>query len=104
MYLYGQTAGASPAGGLGMLVPMVIIFAIMYFLMIRPQQKKQKQLQKMVNELNSGDKVVTAGGIYGKVKRVMDDRVELEISNNTHMFVAKSSISGLLDADTTEKK
>lgn len=104
MYLFGQTAGASQPSMFSAMIPMIVIFAIMYFLLIMPQRKKQKQLQKMISELKSGDKVITAGGIYGKVKRVMDDRVEIEVSSNTNMLVAKSSVSGLVDTETPKEK
>lgn len=86
----------SPGGGGGMggfLIPMVLIFAIMYFLIFRPQAKKQKQLQAMINELKKGDKVVTAGGIHGTIAGVkekektfivrIDEKVKIEVSRSS---------------------
>lgn len=85
---------ADPAagGGSSMLIMMVLIFAVMYFLMIRPQQKRQKELNKFRSELKKGDKVVTAGGIYGTVKDVKDGYVSLEVDNNVSIKVDKGMI------------
>ena len=85
-----ETTGAG--GSWQLIVMMVAIFAIMYFLMIRPQQKKQKELQKFRNSIQKGDKVVTIGGIYGSVDEVADTYVMMRIDTNVHIKVAKSSI------------
>lgn len=71
---------------------IVLIFGIMYFLMIRPQQKRQKELNKFRSQLQNGAKVVTAGGIYGTVKEVNDDSVLVEIDNGVKIRVAKSMV------------
>lgn len=92
--------GAAPTGGLGellggstgMIVMMVLLFAIMYFFMIRPQQKKQKQLQEARNAIKVGDKVVTAGGIHGKVKEVEDTYFIIEIAEGTKIKIEKASV------------
>jgi len=90
------TLQAQPAqqggGGLSLIIMMVAIFAIMYFLMIRPQQKKQKELQRFRNELKKGDKVVTIGGIYGTVEEIAEHHVMMRVDINVHIRVAKSSI------------
>lgn len=90
------TLQAQPAqqggGGLSLIIMMVAIFAIMYFLMIRPQQKKQKELQRFRNELKKGDKVVTIGGIYGTVEEIAEHHVMMIVDTNVHIRVAKSSI------------
>ena len=76
-----QTAGAaSSLGGLGQILPIVLIFGIMYFLMIRPQQKKLKAHKAMVAALRRGDQVVTQGGIIGKVAKVKDEGGEVEVT------------------------
>ncbi len=89
-------AQAAPAqqggGGLSLIIMMVAIFAIMYFLMIRPQQKKQKELQRFRNELKKGDKVVTIGGIYGTVEDIFDTHIMMRIDTNVRIRVAKNSI------------
>ncbi len=76
---YAQAAGAG--GAFTSFVPLILIFAIMYFLLIRPQQKKVKEHQKMVTNLRRGDQVVTAGGLIGKVSKVKEDNeIEVEIA------------------------
>lgn len=92
-----QTGGeAAPGlfggGGTSMIIMMVALFAIMYFFMIRPQQKKQKALQEARNSIKVGDKVVTAGGIHGKVKEVGDTSFVLEIAENVRIKVEKASV------------
>ena len=75
-------------------VPLILIFAIMYLLLIRPQQKKAKEHQAMVAALRRGDQVVTAGGIMGKVSKVKDEReVELEIAAGVHVRVVRNTIT-----------
>jgi preprotein translocase subunit YajC len=88
-----QSAGAGAGtGNWSFLVMMGLIFVVMYFFMIRPQQKKQKELVKFRNSLAKGDKVITAGGIYGKIVEVSDNYVFVEIDSNVKIKVDKSSI------------
>ena len=86
----------------GQLVPLILIFAIMYFLLIRPQQKKVKEHKAMVESLKRGDKVVTSGGITGRVERLIDnDKVEVEIAENVKVEIVKSTgIQSLINANT----
>jgi preprotein translocase subunit YajC len=94
-----QTAPATPAapGGLQMLAqlaPLILMFAAMYFLLIAPQRKKQKEHEKMLTQLQPGDEVVTAGGIYGTITSVKDDRFVIRIGeNNAKVEVGKGFIS-----------
>ncbi|MDG1473110.1 preprotein translocase subunit YajC [Pseudosulfitobacter sp. SM2401] len=79
---------------IGQFLPLILIFAIMYFLLIRPQQKKMKDHQAMVAALRRGDKVVTAGGLIGKVVKVMDDgEVEVEVADGVKVRVVQATIS-----------
>lgn len=88
-----QAQGTTPAGGgSSFLIMMVVVFAIMYFLMIRPQQKRQKELRNWRDTIAKGQKVITAGGIYGTVKEVKDNYVLLEIDNNVSIRVDKSML------------
>jgi preprotein translocase subunit YajC len=81
-------------GALGQFLPLILIFAIMYFLLIRPQQKKVKEHQAMVAAVRRGDQVVTQGGLIGKVSKVKDDNeVEVEIADGVKVRVVKSTIS-----------
>ncbi|MCT4577688.1 preprotein translocase subunit YajC [Donghicola sp.] len=78
-------------------VPLILIFAIMYFLLIRPQQKKMKEHQNMVSNLRRGDQVVTQGGVIGKVSKVKDDNeVEVEIAENVKVRVVKATVTQVL--------
>jgi preprotein translocase subunit YajC len=92
---YAQTAGAAGAGSMiGSFAPLVLIFAIMYFLLIRPQQKKVNEHKAMVNALRRGDQVVTGGGILAKVTKVGDDDVvEVEIAEGVKIKVKKATIT-----------
>jgi preprotein translocase subunit YajC len=93
---YAQAAGASgDAGGLAafvQLAPLILIFVAFYFLMIRPQQRRMKALQASVAAVKKGDSVVTAGGLIGKVTRVEDTIVEVEIAANTRVRVVKATL------------
>jgi len=94
---YAQAAGGA-ASAFTSFVPLILIFAIMYFLLIRPQQKKVKEHQKMVAALRRGDQVVTAGGLIGKVSKVKDDgEVEVELSEGVKVRVVRSTIAQVLN-------
>lgn len=81
----------------GQFVPLILIFGIMYFLLIRPQQKKMKEHQAMVAGLRRGDLVVTQGGIIGKVSKLKDDNeIEIEIAENTRVRVVRATIAQVL--------
>lgn len=93
-------AAAAPGGAsaLASFVPLILIFGIMYFLMIRPQQKKMKEHRAMVEALRRGDQVVTQGGIVGKVSKVQEDgMVEVEIAEGVRVKVVKHTISQVLN-------
>lgn len=77
-------------------LPMILLFGAMYFLMIAPQRKKQKAHEKMLSELKSGDEVVTAGGIYGVITSVRDDRFTIRIGDATKVEVGKGFVSSLV--------
>ena len=81
------------------LLPMVLIFAIFYFFLIRPQVRKQKEVEKMILELKKGDKVIAAGGIHAIVHKIEDDIITLEIAENTKIKVSKSSITEVVSKD-----
>ncbi|WP_116131843.1 preprotein translocase subunit YajC [Tropicimonas sp. IMCC34043] len=95
---YAQAAGgAGGAGAIMQFLPLILIFAIMYFLLIRPQQKKVKQHQKMVSELRRGDQIVTQGGIIGKVSKVRDEgELEVEIAEGVKVRIVRSTVAQVL--------
>ena len=87
----------------GMVIFLVAIFAIMYFLMIRPRQKQQKQQEEMMSELRVGEKVIIAGGIYGQIERLGEDTVILKVESGATMKVARSSILGKEEVEESSK-
>ncbi|HEX8606291.1 MAG TPA: preprotein translocase subunit YajC [Pseudoduganella sp.] len=100
---YAQTAGAADAGLMGNLstfVPLILMFVVMYFLMIRPQQKRAKEQKSMMDALAKGDEVVTVGGILGRVSRVTEAYVTVEVAPNTESVVQKASVTTLLPKGT----
>jgi preprotein translocase subunit YajC len=105
-FFFAQQAPApGPAGGGGnMFVFMGLMFVAMYFLMIAPQRKKQKEHQKMLDGLNSGDEIVTSGGIYGEITNKKDDRFVIRIADNTKIEVGKGFIHALVKKAGEEKK
>jgi preprotein translocase subunit YajC len=94
---FAQATGATPMGSTDMLIqfaPFVVIFVIMYFLILRPQQTRAKQQRQMVQAAKRGDVVVTAGGLIGKVTKSVDDsEVELELAPNVRVRLARSGIA-----------
>jgi preprotein translocase subunit YajC len=94
----------SGSGGIAQFIPLILIFVIFYFFLIRPQQKKIKNHKLMVSALKRGDDIVTAGGIVGKVERLIgDDRIEIIISDNTTVEVVQSTIQSVLIKRDTKK-
>lgn len=95
---YAQAAGAAAGPGLfESLMPLLLIFVVFYFLLIRPQQKKMKQHKEMLNTIRRGDKVVTGGGIIGTVTKVVSDgELQVEIADGVKVRVDRSMVSGLL--------
>jgi len=91
--------------GIGQFIPLILIFVIFYFFLIRPQQKKVKEHKLMVENLKRGDKVITSGGIVGSIERVIDnDKVEVVISENVKVEIIKSTGIQALVSNTEPKK
>ena len=93
----GQAAENSTTSTVYMIGFLVVIFALFYFVMIRPQRKRQKQQQEMVQALQKGDKVITAGGIFGTIDSVREDSVVIKVESGTMLRVAKGSVMVLKD-------
>ena len=93
------------SSGIGQFIPLILIFVIFYFFLIRPQQKKVKEHKAMVDGLKKGDKVVTSGGITGTITRVIDnDKVEVEITDNVIVEVVRGSgIQSLMNTQEVKK-
>ncbi len=97
-----QAAGGGAGFGLVNLLPLILIFVIMYFLLIRPQQKRAKEHREMVANLVRGDMVVTQGGVIGKITQVKkDNEVIVEVADDVHIRVVRSTIAQLKTADKT---
>ena len=90
--------------GFAQFIPLILIFVIFYFFLIRPQQKKVKEHKLMVAALKRGDEVITSGGIIGRVERILgNDKVDIVISDNVTVQVVQSTIQGLVSQPTTKK-
>ena len=90
--------------GFAQFIPLILIFVIFYFFLIRPQQKKVKEHKLMVAALKRGDEVVTSGGIVGTIERVLgDDKIDISISENVTVQVVQSTIQSLLNKPNTKK-
>ena len=98
-YAMGGNPGGAAGGtesGLGFILPMIVIFVIFYFLLIRPQQKKQKELKAMIDNLAYGDTVITSGGIHGKITGLTDTIATLEIADKVRIKVSRSAIGAII--------
>lgn len=91
---YAAEAAPAAGGGFGAFIPLILIFVVFYFLLIRPQQKKAKEHQQFLANLKKGDTVVTSGGLYGTVTGLNDTVVTLEIADNVRVKVARSYVLG----------
>lgn len=98
MHIYLFQGGA---GGFGFLLPMILVFGVFYLLLIRPQQRKQRQLQATIAELKAGDKVVTTGGIVGKITEVRETSFLIRSADKTILEIARTAVAGV---DTEEQK
>ncbi len=90
------TAAADPFGGMSSILFMLVAFGVMWFVMIRPQMKRQKEHKAMIDALAKGDEVVTAGGVVGRVSRLADAFVHVEVANNTEIQVQRTAIVQVL--------
>ncbi|RED38895.1 MULTISPECIES: preprotein translocase subunit YajC [Paenibacillus] len=100
-------AGATGSGGgglVGLILPLVLMFAIFYFLLIRPQQKKQKTRTSMLSALKKGDKVVTIGGLHGTIMEITDDIVVLRVNDVTKLTFDRGSISHAVSSSSGESE
>ena len=93
---------ASQGGPLGFFLPMIVIFVAFYFLLIRPQQKRQKAHTELVSALTTGDEVLTAGGVLGKVTAVSEHYATLEIAENVEVKIQRSTVSAVVPKGTID--
>ena len=97
---YAQAAGGGTGGSLISFLPIILMFVVLYFLMIRPQMKRQKEQKAMIDALGKGDEVITAGGILGKITKAGDAYVTIEIADGTDVVIQKASVTMLLPKGT----
>ena len=90
---YAQSADAASGSAFFQFIPLILILGVFWFLIIRPQQKKQKEQQRMVDSLRKGDKIVTNGGIFGTIVKVGDDRLTLEIASKIQIQLERHQVS-----------
>ena len=106
VYAMGSGGGGGSGGqggSFGALVPLVLMFAIFYFLLIRPQQKKAKQQREMLSSIKKGDRVVSSGGLHGVVTGLTEDMVTMEIAPKVRVKVSRGSIAGLIPKQESPK-
>ncbi len=95
-YAMGQGAGGEGGGGLAAFVPLILMFVIFYFLLIRPQSKKQKLHKELLSNLKKGDQVVTTGGLYGQITGITETMITLEIAERVRVKVARGFIQSVV--------
>ena len=101
---HAQAAGAAPAGNpLVQMLPLVLIFVVFYFLLIRPQQQRAKELRTMIDNLKRNDEVIMVGGLYGKVVALNDKVLTLEIAPNVRVRVERAQVSSLAKSGPAEE-
>jgi preprotein translocase subunit YajC len=93
-------APTGPGGGIGFFVPFIFIFIIMYFVMFRPQKKRQEQQQKLISTLKTGDRVVTNGGIHGLISNVKETTVIVKVADNVKIEMEKSAITTVVSTQS----
>ncbi|HOZ05854.1 MAG TPA: preprotein translocase subunit YajC [Arenimonas sp.] len=95
-----QSAAAPAAGGFGPLIMIAVMFVVMWFLMIRPQMKRQKEHRELISKLSKGDEIITSGGIAGRVDDLGDNFITVEIADNTKIKLQRNAITAVLPKGT----
>ncbi len=103
LYAAGKAAGGQPNPIAGF-IPIILIFVVFYFLLIRPQQKRAKQHKEMIQNLQKGDEIITSGGLYGKIVGITDEFITLEVAENVKVKVARNFISTKLNGQKNPTK
>jgi preprotein translocase subunit YajC len=101
-YAMGDGGGSAGANPIAQLLPFVLMFVVLYFLILRPQIKKQKTQQKMIDDLAKGDKIVTSGGLHGVITNLKDDIILVKIADNVRVEMSRAAVSRVRD-DSSDK-
>ncbi|MEK7854136.1 MAG: preprotein translocase subunit YajC [candidate division NC10 bacterium] len=96
--------GFGGAGGYQALIPLLLMFAVFYFILIRPQQKKQKSQREMLQNLKTGDQVITSGGLYGTIVAIDEQKITLRIAENVKVEVGRSFVASRVGGEGEKKK
>ena len=91
----GSGAGGEGAAGFGGFIPIILMFVIFYFLLIRPQQKRQKEHRSMISNLKKGDRIITSGGLHGRITGIDDSTLTVEIADKVRVKVARANVSAI---------
>jgi preprotein translocase subunit YajC len=97
---YAQAEGAGAQGGLMSFLPLIVIFAVFYFMLIRPQMKRAKEHKQLVSQLSKGDEVITNGGLLGKITDVSDSFVTLELADNLQIKLQRQAVASVMPKGT----
>jgi len=92
---YAMGGGGEGAAGFGGFIPIILMFVIFYFLLIRPQQKRQKEHRSMISNLKKGDRIITSGGLHGRITGIDDTTLTVEIADKVRVKVARANVSGI---------
>ncbi|OEU65313.1 MAG: preprotein translocase subunit YajC [Desulfobacterales bacterium S5133MH16] len=105
-YAMGTGGGGAGqgAGGFSSLIPIVLMFVIFYFLLIRPQQKKTKDHREMINRLNKGDRIITSGGLHGRITAVSDTTMTVEIADKVRVKIARGNVAQILQSSSQSQE
>jgi len=100
----GGSAPGGAAGGFASLVPLILMFVIFYFLLIRPQQKKAKEHREMVNSLRKGDRIMTSGGILGQIVALDEETISMEIADKVRIKVGRGYVASLMNQKPSQEQ
>ncbi len=99
-YAMGQGGAAGQGGGFSAFIPLILMFVIFYFLLIRPQQKKQKDHRLMISNVKNGDRIITSGGIHGRITSVGDNTLTIEIADRVRVKLNRTNVSALVQSSS----
>ncbi|UCD33820.1 MAG: preprotein translocase subunit YajC [Desulfobacterales bacterium] len=99
----GGAAGGQGAGGFSGFIPLILMFVIFYFLLIRPQQKKTKEHREMISRLKKGDRIITSGGLHGRITGVSDTTATVEIADKVRVKIARGNVSQVIQSSSPTK-